>query len=76
MQYDILKHSPWISQGPSGSPELLEVLAASLPFFFEDEEADEWLHVFEKAVSGIGPATVDTEWWWVVGDSGLFAVIQ
>ena len=25
-----------------------QVLHASLPFFFEDEEADEWLHVFEK----------------------------
>ena len=25
------------------------MLSASLPFFFEDEEADEWLHVFEKA---------------------------
>ncbi|CAK9095437.1 unnamed protein product [Durusdinium trenchii] len=28
--------------------EHLEVLSASLPFFFEDEEADEWLHVFDK----------------------------
>jgi len=54
MQDNILSYSsPWISQVHLFPlTQLLEVLSASLPFFFEDEEADEWLHVFEKAVSG------------------------
>jgi hypothetical protein len=58
MQDNILRYSsPWISQVHLFPlTQHLEVLAASLPFFFEDEEADEWLHVFEKAVSGIGNA--------------------
>ena len=27
----------------------MQVLLASLPFFFDEDEADEWLSVFEKA---------------------------
>lgn len=40
--------------------EHLEVLSASLPFFFEDEEADEWLHVFEKVKQHLFTALVDS----------------
>lgn len=47
-------------QLPRVEEEHLEVLAASLPFFFEDEEADEWLHVFEKVKQHLFTSLVDS----------------
>jgi len=41
--------------------EHLEVLLASLPFFFEDEDADEWLHVFAKVKQLLFAALVEPE---------------
>lgn len=41
--------------------EHLEVLSASLPFFFEDEEADEWLHVFDKVKQHLFTSLVDPQ---------------
>eukprot|EP00490_Sorites_sp_Unknown_P029504 CAMPEP_0114674850 /NCGR_PEP_ID=MMETSP0191-20121206/47028_1 /TAXON_ID=126664 /ORGANISM="Sorites sp." /LENGTH=276 /DNA_ID=CAMNT_0001943021 /DNA_START=201 /DNA_END=1031 /DNA_ORIENTATION=+ len=48
-------------QLPKLEEEHLEVLAASLPFFFEDEEADEWLHIFEKVKHHLFNSLVDPQ---------------
>ncbi|CAE7335034.1 unnamed protein product [Symbiodinium sp. CCMP2456] len=39
--------------------EHLEVLLASLPFFFDEDEADEWFNIFEKVKKYVFTALVD-----------------
>ncbi|CAE7353517.1 SPATA4 [Symbiodinium natans] len=41
--------------------EHLEVLLASLPFFFDEDEADEWLHIFEKVKRYVFTTLVDPQ---------------
>mmetsp|Transcript_60295 Transcript_60295/g.134499 ORF Transcript_60295/g.134499 Transcript_60295/m.134499 type:complete len:556 (+) Transcript_60295:2-1669(+) len=41
--------------------EHLEVLLASLPFFFDEDEADEWLSIFDKVKRYIFIALVDPQ---------------
>ncbi|CAE7781689.1 unnamed protein product, partial [Symbiodinium necroappetens] len=41
--------------------EHLEVLLASLPFFFDEDEADEWFNIFEKVKKYVFTALVDPQ---------------
>eukprot|EP00439_Symbiodinium_sp_Y106_P048232 s4639_g6.t1 len=41
--------------------EHLEVLLASLPFFFDEDEADEWFNIFEKVKRYVFTALVDPQ---------------